>query len=152
MHQIFQRIASIVYIFIHMWNEKNVDRIQKRHSEIVSPTSRLSWWFKKQSQARMAEACGSKKTCRCTTYTQRVEAPRWRRLPTRRPNVQTGAVSHISLLQIHFRGFLSFGGIKILLFVLCIPSPAEVSSAVHRTKTKVTQLYLQEVERSEWLV
>lgn len=40
-------------------------KIQKHHSERVSLTSTPVRWFKKQSQARMAEACGRKKTCRC---------------------------------------------------------------------------------------
>lgn len=68
-HQILKNCIHPFIFFIHMWNEKNVDKIQKQHSESESE------WFQKRSQARVAEACGSKKSCRFTSYTRRVNEP-----------------------------------------------------------------------------
>lgn len=60
--------------FVPHVREEKCGQIQKRHSERVSV-------LEKQSQARMAEARGSKKTCRCTSYTQRVSHPMAKRRP-----------------------------------------------------------------------
>lgn len=38
-HQISKNCIHPLIFFVHMWNEKNVDKIQKQHSERVSPAS-----------------------------------------------------------------------------------------------------------------